>query len=94
MFLNPPEVNCATFYKRTGHRASAQMITRKGIFGIVQGHQNRHLSIDPSTGALFVGVGSSGNLGVEPEPKASIQRFDADGSNQTTFASACAIRPR
>jgi glucose/arabinose dehydrogenase len=37
--------------------------------------------------ALYVGVGSWGNLGVEPEPKATIQRFDADGSNQTTFAS-------
>jgi len=56
------------------------------VFGIVQGHQNRHLAIDPKTGALFVGVGSSGNLGFEPK-KASIQRFDADGSNQTTFAS-------
>jgi hypothetical protein len=63
------------------------MITKKGVFGIVQGHQNRPLAIDPKTGALFVGVGSSGNLGVEPEPKATIQRFDADGSNQTTFAS-------
>ena len=65
----------------------AEMITKKGVFGIVQGHQNRHLAIDPKTGALFVGVGSSGNLGVEPEPKATIQRFDADGSNQTTYAS-------
>ncbi|MGA8228864.1 MAG: PQQ-dependent sugar dehydrogenase [Xanthobacteraceae bacterium] len=65
----------------------AQMITPKGVFGIVQGHQNRHLAIDPKTGALFVGVGSSGNLGVEPEPKATIQRFDADGSNQATYAS-------
>jgi len=65
----------------------AQMITKKGVFGIVQGHQNRHLAVDPKTGALFVGVGSSGNLGVEPEPKATVQRFDADGSNQTTFAS-------
>jgi glucose/arabinose dehydrogenase len=65
----------------------AQLITKKGVFGIVQGHQNRHLVIDPATGALFVGVGSSGNLGVEPEPKATIQRFNADGSNQTTFAS-------
>ena len=66
---------------------SAEMITKKGVFGIVQGHQNRHLAIDPKSGALFVGVGSSGNLGVEPEPKATIQRFDADGSNQTTYAS-------
>jgi glucose/arabinose dehydrogenase len=65
----------------------AELITKKGVFGIVQGHQNRHLAIDPKTGALFVGVGSSGNLGVEPEPKATIQRFDADGSNQMTYAS-------
>ena len=65
----------------------AQMITKKGVFGIVQGHQNRHLAIDPNSGAMFVGVGSSGNLGVEPEPKATIQRFDPDGSHQTTFAS-------
>jgi len=33
-----------------------------------------------------VGVGSSGNLGVEPEPKATIQRFDADGGHQQTYA--------
>ena len=65
----------------------AEMLTKKGVFGITVGHQNRHLAIDPKTGALFVGVGSSGNLGVEPEPKATIQRFDADGSNQTTVAS-------
>jgi hypothetical protein len=41
----------------------------------------------PKDGALFVGVGSSGNIGVEPAVKASIQRFNADGSNQATFAS-------
>jgi len=35
----------------------AEMITKKGVFGIVQGHQNRHLAINPKTGALFVGVG-------------------------------------
>jgi glucose/arabinose dehydrogenase len=64
----------------------AEMLTKKGVFGIVVGHQNRHLAIDPKTGALYVGVGSSGNLGVEPEPKATIQRFDADGTNQTTVA--------
>src|SRR5262245_45885683 len=63
------------------------MITKKGVFGIVQGHANRHLAIDPKTGGLFVGVGSVGNIAVEPEVKASIQRFDADGSNQSTFAS-------
>jgi glucose/arabinose dehydrogenase len=65
----------------------AELLTKKGVFGITVGHQNRHLAIDPKTGALYVGVGSSGNLGAEPEPKATIQRFDADGSNQTTVAS-------
>jgi glucose/arabinose dehydrogenase len=64
-----------------------EMITKKGVFGIVQGHQNRHLATDPKTGALFVGVGSSGNIGIEPEVKASIQRFDLEGGNQATFAS-------
>src|ERR1700719_857037 len=59
----------------------AVMLTKKGVFGVTVGHQNRHLAIDPKTGGLFVGVGSSGNLGVEPEPKATIQRFDADGTN-------------
>ncbi len=37
--------------------------------------------------ALFVGVGSLSNIGVEPEVKATIQRFEADGSGQTTYAS-------
>jgi glucose/arabinose dehydrogenase len=78
----PPEQR-----KPTDGAYGAQLLTKKGVFGIVQGHQNRDLKIDPKTGALFVGVGSVGNVGVEPEPKASIQRFDADGSNQTTYAS-------
>jgi glucose/arabinose dehydrogenase len=77
--------------KPTPGAYGAQMITKKGVFGIVQGHQNRHLVIDPKTGALFVGVGSSGNLGVEPEPKATIQRFNADGSRNPT---ALAFNPK
>jgi len=64
-----------------------EMITKKGVFGIVQGHANRHLAIDPRNGALFVSVGSAGNIGVEPEPKATIQRFEPDGSGQSTYAS-------
>jgi glucose/arabinose dehydrogenase len=62
----------------------AEMLTQRGVFGVVAGHQNRHLVIDPRSGALYVGVGSVGNVGVEPEPKATIQRFDPDGSNQST----------
>jgi glucose/arabinose dehydrogenase len=44
-----------------------ELITKKGVFGAVVGHQNRHLVLDPKTGAMFVGVGSAGNIGVEPE---------------------------
>ncbi len=73
--------------KPTPSQAGEKMVTKKGVFGLVSGHANRPLAIDPKTGALFVGVGSAGNIGVEPEVKASIQRFDADGTNQTTFAS-------
>jgi hypothetical protein len=60
----------------------AEMLTKEGVFGVVAGHQNRHLVIDPKSGA-----GSVGNIGVEPEPKATIQRFDPDGSNQSTVVS-------
>ena len=41
----------------------AELLTKKGVFGVTVGHQNRHLAIDPKTGGLYVGVGSSGNLG-------------------------------
>jgi len=44
-----------------------ELVTQKGVFGVVAGHQNRHLTLDPRTGAMFVGVGSAGNIGVEPE---------------------------
>jgi glucose/arabinose dehydrogenase len=86
--------------KPTAGAYDATLITKKGVFGIAVGHRNRPLAIDPKTGALYVGVGSSGNIGVEPEPKATIQRFDADGTNQTTFSAgmrnptALAIEPR
>src|SRR5262249_36006039 len=63
-----------------------RMITAHNVFGAPYGHENRDLAIDPKTGALLVGVGSMGNVGVEPPVKAPIQRFDADGKNQATFA--------
>jgi glucose/arabinose dehydrogenase len=63
------------------------MLTRKGVFGGAGGHNNRPLVIEPKTGALFVGVGSIGNIGVEPAVKATVQRFAGDGSGQTTYMS-------
>ena len=63
-----------------------RMISKKGIFGLAQGHNNRDIAVAPD-GQLFVGVGSSGNIGEEPEPKATIQVFNASASNQQTYAS-------
>ena len=71
----------------SGRRSGQAMLTSKGVFGLARGHANRPLAIDPKTGVLFVGVGSAGNIGVEPRVKATIQRFAPDGSGQTTFAS-------
>jgi glucose/arabinose dehydrogenase len=73
--------------KPSPHVNAQELITKKGVFGIVRGHANRPLVVDAKTGALFVGVGSSGNIGIEPEVKATIQRFEADGSGQKTYVS-------
>ena len=60
-----------------------KLLTAKGVFGLPQGHANRDIEIGPD-GRLYVGVGTTGNIGVEPEPKATVQSFAADGSDQKT----------
>lgn len=62
------------------------LITGRGVFGMPTGHANRDIEVGPD-GRLYVGVGSSGNIGVEPEPKATVQVFSADGREQRTLAS-------
>lgn len=78
----PPNQNRPSFAS-----VRKSMLTRKGVFGVVGGHANRPLVIDPKTGTLFVGVGSGSNIGIEPAVKATVQRFSANGSGQTTFIS-------
>ncbi|SPJ26366.1 PQQ-dependent sugar dehydrogenase [Palleronia abyssalis] len=60
------------------------LLTESGVFGEMTGHVNRDIEIGPD-GRLYVGVGSLGNISVEPEPKATIQSFAADGSDQRTL---------
>ena len=60
------------------------LLTDEGVFGIVQGHVNRDIAITPD-GRIAVGVGTSGNIGIEPEPKATIQTFSIDGMDQRTL---------
>jgi glucose/arabinose dehydrogenase len=69
------------------HAPSREMITARDPFvgGSREGHWTRNLAVSPD-GELFVSVGSADNREVEPEPRATIQRVNADGS-LTTFAS-------
>ena len=51
------------------------------------GHITRTLLLSSDGNQILVSVGSGSNANVEPSPRASIQRADLNGSNQTTFAS-------
>ena len=52
-----------------GQGARPVPVTRSGVFGADRGHNNRPIAIDPRSFALFAGVGSMGNIAVEPEPR-------------------------
>jgi len=60
-------------------------ITGSGALGDPGGHWTRTLLMEADGSAFYVGIGSRGNEAVEPEPRATIQVFDADGTNQRTF---------
>jgi glucose/arabinose dehydrogenase len=78
----PPEQR-----KPSPHFNGQALLTDKGVFGLGKGHSNRPLALEPKSGALFVGVGSAGNIGIEPPVKATVQRFEASGAGQSTYAS-------
>jgi glucose/arabinose dehydrogenase len=67
--------------------AGRQRLTPEGALGDAGGHSTRTLAIDPQGARLYVGIGSRGNVGEEPEPRATIQVFAMDGSGGRTFAS-------
>ena len=61
-------------------------VTARGALGSGGGHWTRNLVFSRDRQHFFVSVGSRGNIGEEPEVRASVQRFNADGSGQQTFA--------
>jgi glucose/arabinose dehydrogenase len=75
-------------YKAGDTQASAQpaRVGAANSLGDGAGHFTRNIAFSPD-GQLFVAVGSRGNIAVEPEVRASVQRFDANGGNQMTFGS-------
>ena len=61
-------------------------VTPRGALGTASGHWTRNLVIGPNGEFFFVAIGSRSNLGEDSAPRATVQRFRVDGSDQTTFA--------
>ncbi len=70
----------------TGLPLEMTPVTDMGVFGDPGGHSTRSLAIDPGSGKMYSGVGSTGNIDEEAVPRATVQVFDADGKNQQSFA--------
>ena len=63
-------------------------VTAPGAFGAKGGnHWTRNIAFSPDGGQFFVAIGSASNISEEPSPRATVQRFNKDGSGQATFAS-------
>ncbi|WP_142849279.1 sorbosone dehydrogenase family protein [Telmatospirillum sp. J64-1] len=62
-------------------------VTAPGALGDAGGHWTRSLVFHPTAPRFFVGIGARGNIGIEPEPRATIQEFSVDGAWQRTYAS-------
>ncbi|MBC7908600.1 MAG: PQQ-dependent sugar dehydrogenase [Rhodospirillaceae bacterium] len=66
---------------------SRDPVTETGALGDDRGHSTRSLAFAPDGKHFYVGIGSRGNLDEEAPPRATVQEFRNDGSNQRTFAS-------
>ncbi|MBP2300231.1 PQQ-dependent sugar dehydrogenase [Azospirillum picis] len=70
-----------------GTAGQRRRLTPQGAFGPRGGHNTRSVAVAPDGRHFYVGIGSAGNIGVEPEPRATIQEFRIDGTGQRTIAS-------
>ena len=70
----------------TPRAGEPQRITPRGALGPANGHWTRNVIVDPDGQRLYVAIGSAGNIAEEPLPRATIQSFALDGSDQKTFA--------
>ncbi len=70
----------------TKAQGPAEPVTNAGVFGSAEGHWTRNIVFAPDGKRFFVTVGSASNLGEDPPPRASVQSFAADGSDQRTLA--------
>lgn len=66
--------------------APPRRLTAEGDFGETGGHWTRNLAFSADGTEFFVAIGSEGNIAEEPEPRATIRRYDAKGGTGSTFA--------
>lgn len=80
--------------REDGTLAGAERLTEPGALGGGSGHWTRNIAIAPDASALFVAIGSRGNIAEEPEPRATIQRFamKADGTLGARSTHAAGLR--
>ena len=71
----------------TEAQEDAVQVTARRALGDPGGHSTRNVVLHPDGTKFYVAIGSRGNIAVEPEPRATIQEFALDGSNQRTFVS-------
>jgi glucose/arabinose dehydrogenase len=65
----------------------SEEVTPEGSLGGRRGgHLTRNIVFSADGATIFAAIGSQSNVGEEPAPFASIQRFDASGTRQRTFA--------
>ena len=64
-----------------------ETVTPKGSLGDGAGHWTRNIVFAPDGSHFFVTVGSRSDSEAENPPRASVQRFATDGSDQSTYAS-------
>ncbi|MFC4272344.1 sorbosone dehydrogenase [Sneathiella chungangensis] len=61
-------------------------VTAPGSLGDGSGHWTRILLYDSTDNALYISVGSASNIGIEPLPRASIQKYYLDEKRMETIA--------
>jgi glucose/arabinose dehydrogenase len=70
----------------TTARAKPQQVTPDNALSDPGGHSTRAVALHPDGTRFYVAIGSRGNINEEPVPRATIQEFKLDGSDQRTFA--------
>jgi glucose/arabinose dehydrogenase len=70
----------------TKARTPAEAVMASGLIGRGGNHWSRNIVFAPDGRRFFITVGAAGNLDEEAPPRASVQSFAADGTDQQTFA--------